>query len=47
MGLSSFIIGIVVGVVVTSVGLEKVVMILKEAITEALPILSSCAEAII
>lgn len=39
MTLSSFVVGIVVGIVVTSVGLTKVAEILKETITEAIPIL--------
>ena len=38
MGISSFVIGIVVGVVVASVGLGEVIVILKEVIAEATPV---------
>lgn len=39
MGISSYVIGIVTGLVIASVGLETVVEILKESINEAIPIL--------
>jgi UDP-N-acetylmuramyl pentapeptide phosphotransferase/UDP-N-acetylglucosamine-1-phosphate transferase len=37
--IGSFIIGGIAGIIVSAVGLEKVVVILKETITEAIPVL--------
>jgi hypothetical protein len=45
--ISVFIIGGIVGIVTASVGLEKVVVVLKETITEAIPILLTFVEGII
>lgn len=47
MGISSFIIGGIVGVIVSAVGLEKVVVILKQSISEATPVLLELVEGII
>jgi hypothetical protein len=39
MGLGSYVAGIASGVLIASIGLEKVIVILREATTQALPIL--------
>lgn len=45
--IGSFIIGGIVGIIVSAVGFEKVVVVLKEAVTEALPIFLTLVEGII
>jgi hypothetical protein len=45
--ISSFIIGGIVGVITASIGYEKVIMILKEASTEILPVILDLVEGII
>jgi hypothetical protein len=47
MGLSGYIIGIVTGIIIASVGFEKVIAILKEASTEILPVILDLVEGII
>jgi UDP-N-acetylmuramyl pentapeptide phosphotransferase/UDP-N-acetylglucosamine-1-phosphate transferase len=45
--IGSFTIGGIVGIIVSAVGLEKVILIMKETITEAIPVLLTFVEGII